>query len=74
MAVMWRMSAGFRKTVRSLAFMPRADMLTTVDRFYDPDHDLLQKLFLFEENFPAGQYSDPAVVAVLREVQRSAYR
>jgi len=59
---------GFRKTLRSLAFMPKGDMLTTVDRFYDPDHELLQKLFLFEENFPCGEYSDPTVVAVLREV------
>ena len=60
--------AGFRRTLRSLAFMPRSDMLTTIDRFYDPDHELLQKLFLFEENFPAGEYSDPSIVAVLREV------
>ena len=59
---------GFRKTLRSLAFMPKGDMLTTIDRFYDPDHELLQKLFLFEENFPSGEYSDPSIVAVLREV------
>ena len=58
----------FRKTLRSLAFMPKADMLTTIDRFYDPDHELLQKLFLFEENFPSGEYSDPTIVAVLREI------
>lgn len=58
----------FRKMLRSLPFMPKGDMLTTVDRFYDPDHELLQKLFLSEENFPAGEYSDPTIVAVLREV------
>ena len=58
----------FRKTLRSLAFMPKLDMLTTIDRFYDADHELLQKLFLFEENFPSGDYSDPSIVAVLREV------
>ena len=60
--------SGFRKTLRSLPFMPKGDMLTTIDRFYDPDHELLQKLFLFEENFPSGEYSDPSIVAVLREV------
>ena len=58
----------FRKTLRSLPFMPKGDMLMTIDRFYDPDHELLQKLFLFEENFPGGKYSDPTIVAVLREV------
>ena len=65
---------GFRKTLRQLAFMPRSDMLTTVDRFYDPDHELLQKLFLFEENFPVGPYADPSVVAVLREVCFISYQ
>jgi len=58
----------FRKTLCSLPFMPKGDMLTTIDRFYDPDHELLQKLFLFEENFPSGEYADQAIVAVLREV------
>lgn len=58
----------FRKTLRSLPFMPKGDMLMTVERFYDPDHELLQKLFLFEENFPGGEYSDPTIVAVLREI------
>ena len=58
----------FRKTLRSLPFMLKGDMLTTIDRFYDPDHELLQKLFLFEENFPSGEYSDPSIVAVLREI------
>lgn len=59
---------GFRKTVKSLAFLPKGDMLLTVDRFYDPDHELLQKLFLFEENFPPGDYAEPSIVAVLREI------
>jgi len=60
--------SNFRRTLRSLPFMPKSDMLTTIDRFYDPDHELLQKLFLFEENFPSGEYSDASIVAVLREV------
>jgi len=58
----------FRKTLRSLPFLPKSDMLLTVDRFYDPDHELLQKLFLFEENFPPGEYADSSIVAVLREI------
>jgi sacsin len=58
----------FRKTLRSLAFLPKSDMLTTIDRFYDPDSELLQKLFLFERNFPSGEYSETSVVAVLREI------
>lgn len=43
-------------------------MLLTPDRFYDPDQGLLQKLFLFEENFPVGVYSEPSTLAVLREI------
>ena len=58
----------FRKTLKSLAFLPKGDMLLTPDRFYDPDHELLQKLFLFEENFPGAAFSDPAMVMVLRDV------
>ena len=49
---------GFRDTLRNLAFLPRKDMFLTTDRFYDPDSDLLQKLFIgknltpsFKDNF-----------------------
>lgn len=59
---------GFRKTLKTLAFLPKGDMLLTPDRFYDPDNELLQKLFLFEENFPGASYSDPAIINVLRDV------
>lgn len=59
---------GFRKTLKSLAFLPKADMLLTPDRFYDPDNELLQRLFLFEENFPGPSYSEPAIINVLRDV------
>lgn len=59
---------GFRKTLRSLAFLPKGDMLLTPDRFYDPDNQLLQKLFLLETNFPGPSYSDPAVIQVLRDL------
>jgi len=58
----------FRKTLKSLAFLRKGDMLLTPDRFYDPDHTLLQKLFLCEENFPSSAYSEQAIVMVLREV------
>ena len=58
----------FKKTLRALAFLPKGDMLLTPDRFYDPDHELLQKLFVYEENFPGSSYSDPAIVTVLREI------
>ena len=37
---------GFRATLHNLTFLPRKDMFLTTDRFYDPDSDLLQKLFI----------------------------
>lgn len=36
----------FKETLRNLAFIPRKDTLVTPDRFYDPDHELLEKVFL----------------------------
>lgn len=58
----------FQTTLSSLAFLEKKDLLLTADRFYDPDHELLQKMFQFEEKFPSGAYSDPAIVAILREI------
>lgn len=60
--------SSFRMTLCSLAFLEKKDLLLTADRFYDPDHELLQKMFQFEEKFPSGAYSDPAIVAILREI------
>ena len=58
----------FLERVKSLAFLPRGDMFVTADRFFEPDSELLQKLFYGEENFPQGIYSEPSLVAVLRQV------
>lgn len=58
----------FQAILRNLAFLEKRDLLLTADRFYDPDHELLQKMFQLEEKFPSGAYSDPAIVAILREI------
>ena len=58
----------FCSTLKSLPFICRHDLLVTPDRFYDPDHELLQRLFYGEENFPSGAYADPAMIAILREI------
>ena len=48
------MDPSLAKTLRSLPFILRHDMFVMPDRFYDPDHELLQKLFYDEDNFPPG--------------------
>ena len=58
----------FRDTLRTLAFMMRRDTLLTADRFYFPDNELLQKLFLGENNFPSGPYAEASNIAILKEL------
>ena len=58
----------FQEALRSLPFMARKEVLLTADRFYDPDDQMLRRMFLGEENFPCGGYADPTVVTVLRQV------
>jgi sacsin len=58
----------FQEALRSLPFMPRKDILLTAERFYDPDDQLLRRVFIGEENFPFGAYADPTIVTVLRQI------
>ena len=60
--------ASFKDILRELPFLPKRDMLVMANRFYDPDHELLQKLFLGEENFPTGAYAEPSSIGILREI------
>ena len=63
------MSSHFKDILKSLPFIMRKDLFVPPYRFYDPDHELLQTLFLTEEqNFPHGVYSDSAIVSILREI------
>ncbi len=55
-----------RDILRALPFLPRKDMLLTPDRFYDPDDQLLQKIFSGEENFPGGAFAESSIIVVLR--------
>lgn len=58
----------FRKFLKSLAFLPRGDVLLHARRFYDPTDDVLQALFIFEENFPPQTFCHPDVLAALRDL------
>ena len=58
----------FVSILTNLPFIPRKDLFLTANRFYDPAHELLRKLFLREENFPFGAYAEPSVIAILREI------
>ena len=57
-----------RKFLKSLAFLPRGDVLLNASRFYDPTDEVLQALFVFEENFPPQTFCHPDVLAALRDL------
>lgn len=50
------LDATFPQTLRNLAFLPRRDMFLTTDRFYDPDSQLLQKLFIGNSELLSSLY------------------
>ena len=60
--------AEFPRKLAALPFLPRKDLLLTANRFYDPVHETLQRIFWREDSFPTGVYGEPAMVAVLREI------
>ena len=59
---------GFARTLAALPFLPRKDLLLTANRFYDPVHETLQRIFWHEDSFPTGLYGEGAMIAVLREI------
>ena len=61
-------NTSFQTSLQSLPFMPRKEVFLTAERFYDPDDQLLRRVFIGEENFPFGVYADPTIVTVLRQI------
>ena len=62
------MDETFIDTLRALPFLPRKGIYVTPERLYDPAQQLLKTLFLGEENFPTGQYAEPTIIAILRQI------
>ena len=58
----------FLDTLKNLAFLPKKDLFVTADRFFDPDYEILSRLFLDEPNFPTDAYYEPSVRAILRKL------
>ena len=59
----------FPEIIGDLAFLPRGDcMFVPPNRYFDPEPELLQSMFVGEQNFPAGVYATPPILASLREV------
>ena len=58
----------FLDILKNLAFLPKKGLFVTADRFFDPDYEILSKLFLGEPNFPTDAYYEPSVRAILRKL------
>ena len=63
-----QMDLNIRRSLKTLPFMPKADKQLSVDHFYDPTIPLLQKMFLYEENFPPPTFTSPATIAVFKKL------
>ncbi|ESN95266.1 hypothetical protein HELRODRAFT_193608 [Helobdella robusta] len=61
-------TASLKKVLKSLPFMESNDLYVPVSHYYDPEQELLKKLFRFEKRFPDTEYSVPNVLSVLREI------
>ncbi|CAH1796047.1 unnamed protein product [Owenia fusiformis] len=59
----------FMSSISNLAFVPKPNgMLMTPDNLCDPESDILQRIFLGEDEFPTGVYAEPTVLATLKEI------
>lgn len=59
--------ATFKRKMKELPFVPTQKQRVTPSKVFDPRNEILRKIFVHEDVFPAGKlYNDPAVLEIGR--------